>query len=337
MSNDYYNILKVNKNSTVSEIKKSYYNLAKKYHPDKAPPNKKEKYTLKFQKIAEAYETLSDENKRKIYDINYKGKIAENINPYDIFSDIFGKNYTFNLPKKKIEKAKPNIHTVSIDLEDIFKGFTINLKIMRKIIFLRESKTPCSIEELNKSWDECCSCSGIGNILEIKRYNFLSQNLIKCEKCNGLGFVLKNNYHLKENEVTLNIKINPGIGIDSQHVISDFGNCFPGKYPGDIIVIFEINPHSIYKVEGTNLTINKEIFLYDALCGVDFILDHVDGTPLRIKIDDIIKPGGKEVIKGKGIYDKFGKRGDLFINLDIHFPKKIDIEDREILRKILRN
>jgi DnaJ-class molecular chaperone len=331
MSSDYYSILKVNKDASISEIKKSYYNLAKKYHPDKAPPNKKQKYTEKFQKLAEAYETLSDENRRKIYDI----KNGENVYPFDLFSKIFGKNY--NSAKKEIKKVDPIVHKVNVSLEDIFKGFTINLTIVRESIFLKGSETPCSVKELDNSWEECYRCLGRGNILELKRLHIdlISKNVIKCEKCHGYGFILKHNYYLKSNQMVLNIKINPDIGIDYQHLLPGLGNCFPGKYPGDIIVIFEINPHPIYKIEGINLSINKEVSLYDALCGLDFTLNHIDNTALEVKIGDIIKPGKKEIVKGKGIYDKFGKRGDLVINFDIQFPKKLIVDNKEILNKII--
>ena len=139
INSEYYEILGVTKNASKSEIKKKYYKLARKYHPDKAPEDKKEEHNKKFQTISNAYEVLSDEKKRSVYDqfgeegLKMPGHQQNNQN--DIFSQFFGGgnfgggNFSFNTrPDNSQNKSKPVLHNVNISLENVYKGKTIKLR-----------------------------------------------------------------------------------------------------------------------------------------------------------------------------------------------------------------
>jgi len=351
---EYYDTLGVNKDATQGEIKKAYYKLAKKYHPDKAPEEKKQEHNEKFQEIGHAYEILSDVEKRKTYDQFGKEALNGNggggSNPFDIFANIFGQqgfsgfrnfsggtrnNNTFM--KKRVKKSAPIIHRVNITMEDLFKGKTIKLKITKKAIFPKNSSEPCEIDSLVNTWTRCSECEGNGVKLEVRQMapGFISQSQVPCRLCLGTGDVLTGDYELREHEDIVEVKVNRGMDPRSEHVIEGGGNCYPGTHPGDIVIEFYVIPHNVFKLRGDNLVIYKKILLSEALCGVDFLLTELDGTLLRIKTKDIIKPGTIKQIKGKGMYDKFGIRGDLMIEFDIEFPDTLLIHQKKNLKKYL--
>ncbi len=352
---EYYDILGVKRDTSKSQIKKSYYKLAKKYHPDKAPEDKNEEYTKQFQKIGEAYEILSDDDKRKKYDQFGKDAVTGNdnsgMNPFDIFSDLFGqggfggfggsssnnqrRNNSFM--KKREKKSAPVIHQVDIKLEDLFIGKTIKLKITKKTIFQKNSNVPCDIHKLNSTWSTCNVCSGNGIVLEVRQVapGFVAQTQSPCRECLGTGDVLLEDYELREHPEIVNVEVKRGMNPRTEHIIEGGGNCYPGTHPGDIIIAFRVLEHNIFKLRGNNLVTIKRILLSEALCGLMFDIVQLDGTILHIKTKDIIKPGTIKTISDKGMYDKFGIRGNLTIHFEIEFPDTLLIHQKKQIKKYL--
>lgn len=352
---EYYDTLGVNKDANADQIKKAYYKLARKYHPDKAPDEKKEEYTEKFKEIGEAYEVLSDEEKKKTYDQFGKEAVTGNggpsVNPFDIFSNIFGqqgfsgfgnfgggtRNSNNAFMKKRVKKSAPVVHQVNITLEDLFKGKHIKLKITKKTIFARGSDEPCDIDNLTKSWTRCDTCEGNGIRLEVRQVapGFVTQSQIPCRQCLGTGDVLSTDYELKEHQEIIEVEVKRGMDLRTEHVIEGGGNCYPGTHPGDIVIAFRVLPHETFELQGNNLVVYKKILLSEALCGVDFVITELDGNILRIKSKDIIKPGSIKLIRGKGMYDKFGIRGNLMVQFDVEFPDTLLIHQKKNLKKYL--
>ncbi len=336
-SDNYYNVLGVDKSATKSEIKKSYRKLAIKYHPDKS---KAKDATEKFQKIGEAYGVLSDDDKRNLYDkFGKKGLESNggyNSNPFDIFSDIFGKdgfsfggfnkvNVNTQFTRNKTKKSAPVIHQINISLENMFLGKTIKLKITKKVIFKKGSDKPYDKDKLTETWKFCNNCDGMGMKIETRQigHGFITRQQIACRKCLGTGSVLKDGYILDEYEDMLEIKFKRGTDLKTeQTVISGGGNCFPGTLPGDIIILYQLILHPLFKLdnESRDLHIRKKILLSEALCGFKFSFEHLDGTLILIKSKDVISPGTIKIIKNQGMFDKFGTRGSLIVEFDIKFP-----------------
>ena len=361
---EYYDTLGVAKDAPVSKIKKAYYNLAREFHPDKAPEGKKEEYTQKFQKISEAYEVLSDEEKRKTYDQFGKDGLSgggnPNVNPFDIFSQFFGNggggfsfggsnfggssfnNSSFgqsqnnNFMKKRVKKSSPVVHQVNIKLEDLFKGKTIKLKITRKAIFKKGSTEPLK-DNLDKTWVQCDSCHGNGVKMERKQVapGFITQVQTGCNKCLGTGDILTPNYELKDYSGIVEVEVRKGMDIGKEVVIDGAGNCYPGTLPGDIVIVFNVVPHNVFKLEGNDLRIKKKILLSEALCGTSFNIVHLDNKEINIRSKNIIRPGDVKRIKKQGMYDKFQLRGDLIIEFEIEFPESLLIHQKKNLKKYL--
>ena len=351
--NAYYDALGVARDANTSQIKKAYYKLAKKYHPDKAPTDKKDEYTQKFQTIGEAYEILSDEEKRKIYDQYGKEGLMEGgnqgMNPFDIFSNMFGGGFSFNTSgssngrtndsfmRKQVKKSAPVVHQVGISLEDLFNGKSIKLKITKKTIYNSVSDTPYPTDQLESTWNECSHCDGQGVKMEVRQVapGFVTQTSSPCRNCLGTGNLLKDGYILRDHQEIVKIDVKRGMDIRQQHNIAGAGNCYPGTLPGDIVIAFNLLPHSIYTLRGNNLLMTKNILLSEALCGVDFIVTKLDNSQLRIKSKDIITPGMIKIIEKVGMYDKFGLRGDLMIQFHIEFPESLLIHQKKNIKKYL--
>jgi len=344
---DYYETLGVKKDATSTEIKKAYHKLAIKYHPDKAPEDKKEEYTKKFQKIGEAYEVLSDPDKRKMYDETGSTDFKEGINPFDIFAEMFGNSnpgffksgFRMNndhFMKKTEKKSAPVVHQVNLKLEDLFNGKTVKLKITKKAIFSRDSSEPCK-DKLSETWETCKECSGLGSKTITKQLapGFVTQMNVQCEKCLSTGDILKDNYILKDHQEIIEIKIIRGMDIRKEHVIAGAGNCYPGTHPGDIIIAFQLLNHDTFHLNKSDLVMNKKILLSEALCGYEFNIKELDGTLFKIKSKDIVKPGTSKIIPGKGMYINEKDRGNLVINFEIEFPDSLLIHQKKNLKKFL--
>lgn len=346
---EYYETLGVKKDASSTEIKKAYHKLAIKYHPDKAPEDKKEEYTKKFQKIGEAYEVLSDPDKRKIYDETGSTDFQQGgINPFDIFAEMFGNS---NFPnsgfggfrmnnnhfmRKAEKKSAPVVHQVNLKLEDLFNGKTIKLKITKKAIFQRDSSEPCK-DKLSETWETCKECSGMGSKTVTRQLGpgFMTQTNVQCDKCLSTGDVLKDNYTLKDHQEIIEVKIRRGTDIRKEHIISGAGNCYPGTHPGDIIIAFQLLKHDTFNLNKSDLVMNKKILLSEALCGYEFVVKELDNTTFKVKSKDVIKPGMNKIIPGRGMFINEKDRGNLVINFEIEFPDSLLIHQKKNLKKFL--
>jgi len=359
--NEYYETLGVKRDASSAEIKKAYYKLAKQYHPDKVSGDnvaKVDEYTEKFKKISEAYTILSDEEKRKLYDEMGKDGLNETggIDPRDIFSHLFnGGGFSFggfnpfnsanhsnrernnNFMQKQVRKSGPVMHELGIKLEDLFKGRTIKLKITKRVIFDNTTNQKCDIDKLSDTWETCSECNGNGSKIERKQIQpgIIAQMQVPCEKCFSSGSTLKENYRLDDDDEVVTIEIKRGMKPDQPHVIEGAGHCYPGALPGDIVIVFRLQSHPYFNLQESNLIMQKKILLSEALVGTTFTVKELDDNVLYFKTSKIIKPGSIEVVKGKGMPDRYGIRGDLVIQFDVEFPDTLLIHQKKNLKKFL--
>ncbi|KAL2484573.1 DNAJ heat shock family protein [Abeliophyllum distichum] len=301
MGVDYYNILKVSRNATEEDLKKSYKKMAMKWHPDKNAVNTTEA-EAKFKQISEAYDVLSDPKKRQIYDLYGDEVLKSGLYPpnggggrgfkfdsrdaADIFEEFFG---GLNGGKGKggsgrgggkLKKAAPLENKLSCSLEELYKGSKRKMKISRTV--LDDSGNPSTIEEI------------------------------------------------------LAITIKPGWKNGTKITFPEKGNHEPGSTPGDLIFIVDEKPHPIFKRNGNDLVVNQKISLLDALTGKTLNLTMLDGRDLSIQVSDIVKPGHEMVIQNEGmpISKEPGKNGDLRIKFDIKFPSRLSVEQKSDLRRV---
>jgi DnaJ family protein A protein 2 len=351
---DYYTILGVGKEASESDIKKAYYKLARENHPDKVDEKEREEATQKFQKIGEAYEILSDPEKRKIYDMYGKeGLTNTNGNPgqgfQDIFSQFFGGS-SFNFggfqngfqngfsggaqnQNQRERKTKETIFPLNISLKDVFTGLRKKLKVTKKIIINKNTKEKVEVKDYEKTWKNCSKCHGHGVTMERRQIgpNMFTQSQKPCDDCSAKGYILLENYILSEITEIIEVDIPKGIKNNTSIRYENQGNTSPGSFPGDLyIVIHTPEKEKGFLRDNNNLIYKKEISLEDALCGVSFKLTTLDERELTISFDDVITPNEKRVVSKEGL-----NGGNLIIEFQIDFPAKISKSNKEKLRKIL--
>lgn len=340
MKQDYYEILGISKNATTAEIKKAYRQKAVEFHPDKNPGNKAAEE--KFKKAAEAYEVLSNENKKARYD-QYGHAAFENggggggfggggMNMEDIFSqfgDIFGGGFgggSFgggqSRGRARVKGSNLRIR-VKLTLDEIANGVEKKVKVRRKV--MAEGAT----------YKTCNTCNGAGQVMRVTNTILgRMQSASTCPTCHGAGEILdkrpKNadSDGLEFKEETVSIKIPAGVTEGVQLKVNGKGNAAPGNnaIDGDLIVVIEEIPHETLKREGTNLHFDLYINFSEAVLGISKNIDTVTGK-VKIKIEPGTQSGKILRLRGKGLpsIDNYGN-GDLLIHINVWTPQKLSAE-----------
>ena len=358
-----YDVLGVSPDANDHDIKKSYRKLALKFHPDRNPDNKEE-CESKFKEIAAAYDILSDSEKRSNYDKfgldAVKNMGGPNINPFDIFSSMFGNDGSSQssggpnifegmggmggmfgnmFGGKQSVRVKNRLEKVSVSLDDIYNEKSFNVNYKKRCIC-----TGCNGSGgLYKSSVVICnSCEGNGKITKIVQIGpgMISQSTSPCYKCNGIGKIIKpneickmceGNKYIKKN-VSVTIELNRTINSGSKILIENGGDETIGtNLIGNLIFEIIVKDHSIFTREKNNLYMKQQILLSEALCGVELIVKHMDDRNIYVNIDKVISPNMKQKIVGEGM----DPNNDLIIEFEIIFPNKLSQQRKEYLKKLL--
>nr|XP_016490452.1 PREDICTED: dnaJ homolog subfamily B member 1-like [Nicotiana tabacum] len=323
MGVDYYNVLNVGKTATDDDLKKAYRKLAMKWHPDKNPNNKKEA-EAQFKQISEAYEILSDPQKRQVYDqygeeglkdMPSPGSSGNPRNAEDIFAEFFGSS-PFGFGSAGVKSTR-----FSSEGSSLFGGFGGGENIFRtasdgtgatmpKKPPPVESKLPCSLEELYS-----------GSTRKMK----ISRTVVDA---NGLL--------VTETEI-LTINVKPGWKKGTKITFPDKGNEQLNQLPADLVFVIDEKPHDVYKRDGNDLIRNYTVTLAEALGGTTVNLTTLDGRELTIPVNEIVKPGYELVVEKEGmpITKEPGNRGDLKIKFEVKFPTRLTTEQRAALKRAL--
>lgn len=346
---DYYNILGVSKNATQEEIKKAYWNLAKKYHPDKNPGNKEAEE--KFKDINEAYEVLSDPEKRKHYDTmgeaffrpQSEGGFGYTFSGRDFFSDLFGDSFSdifsdfFGFgtkSKNRIQKGEDIQVDLLISFEEAVRGCVKEIEL--------KDEYPCTVcngSGLDRSNQiQCGECKGTG-FKSIRRGNLFIQ--VPCSSCNGLGYTNVKRCSdcqgtgIKFNVSRLTVRIPPGVNTGHRLKVAGKGSAgTSGGKPGDLYIYITVSPHPYYSREGNDLYVTLPLSITEATLGTKVDIPLPDGTKINITVPPLTRSGQKLRVAGKGIKDAFGKQGDLYCVAKIEIPEKLSKEAKELLEKL---
>jgi chaperone protein DnaJ len=344
---DYYKILGVARNASEAEIKKAFHKLAKQLHPDLNPGQEE-----KFKEVSHAYDILSDPQKKEIYD-NFgeeglqggMGNMGGGMGGMSDIFEMFGGGRGQRRPQGP-QKTEMVRQALGVSLEDIYNGGERVVKIERS-----RKCAPCKATGSTKP-DEvktCTKCKGKGIVMGYRQVGpgFVQQVQQHCPDCKGEGKMIDEKYKCKtcsgrrsiqEIKVT-NIYIEKGMKEGQKITLDGEGDEKPGILAGDIQFILQLLPHKLYQRDGNNLVMKKKISLSDALTGLSFRHTTMDNRTLFCTTPKgtVVKPGQILQVSGEGLptWKSPFEKGNLLIQFEIDFPKKIPENITEKLIKIL--
>jgi molecular chaperone DnaJ len=357
MPKDYYQILGVAKGASEDEIKRAYRKLAHQYHPDKTGGDE-----ARFKEINEAYQVLSDKQKRAQYDrfgtadqfgtggqwaggpgawgaggfpggfnVNWEGFDPGQFSNMGDMGDMF-ESFFEGLgmrPKRKTYEHGADLEAQeSISLEEAFRGVVKKLKLRT---FMQCATCKGTGAEAGSGFEKCATCDGRGEVREERRSFFGSfAQVKKCDRCRGTGQVPKRACTVckasgrMENERGINLEILPGIEDNQLIKLKGMGEAGErGTAAGDLYVRVRVARHRVFERRGTDLVVAREITPFDLLRGKKIEVPTIEGGTLALEI-----PAGSDLraplrVKGEGM-PQFGSygRGDLYVNLIVRAPKK---------------
>lgn len=346
---DYYEILEVSKGASKEEIKKAYRKQAIAHHPDKNPDDKASEE--RFKEAAEAYEVLSDDQKRARYDqyghagLGGNGGGGANMNMDDIFShfgDIFGGHFNFGSRQgggRSVSKGANIRIRVKLTLEDIVKGAEKKLKVKKKVSCDKCNGTGA---EDSKSTATCTTCNGLGQVSRIANTPFgQMQTAAVCPTCGGDGKIITKKCTacygegVVDGEEVVEIKIPAGVSEGMQLSVSGKGSAARrGGVNGDLLIFIEEEAHAELERDGTDLMFHLHISIPDAILGNTVEIPTIDAR-VKIKIDPGTEAGKILRLRGKGVPDINGYGvGDLLVQVNIWTPKTVSKEEEKILEKL---
>ena len=367
---DYYEVLGVNKNATDEELKKAYRKLAKKYHPDANPDNKKEA-EAKFKEVNEAYEVLSDSQKRRMYDqfgtadpsqgfggaggpfggqggwnYSYSTSGFDDFGDLgDIFSSFFGGGFggasrarTRQGPTRGADLKA----SVSISFEEAYLGCEKEIIINRN-----ETCTTCNGNGAKPGTkpETCKICNGTGTVRQVQT-TILGQMQTQrpCTNCHGTGKVIKepcescHGKGIQRKQAKIKIKIPAGIDDSQTIVLRNEGEPGQNNGPkGDLYIVVRVKKHSIFTRNGDRVLCDIPITFTQATLGAELEIPMVDGTIEKYKIPEATQTGTKFIIKNKGFKAVNGTyKGDFIFTVQVQVPRRLTKQQRDLLVELAK-
>lgn len=359
MSKDYYSILGIEKSASKDDVKKAFRKLAHKYHPDKAGGDEQ-----KFKEIGEAYAVLSDDKRRAEYDAygttfggngfsaqggptpgwdfsNFAQGFGFGGAPFgqggvefdlgDLFGDFFG--------GRQARRGRD----ISIDIELTFKESIFGAQ--RHVLLMKTSVcTDCDGSGAKKGTKltTCSVCNGAGKVHETRQTMLGAFATTRvCATCHGKGKVPHemcaacHGHGIAKREEEIRIAVPAGIENGEMIRMPGAGEAVTNGAQGDLYIKVHVKPDARFRKEGLNIVMPLSVKLTDTLLGAEYPLETLDG-PLSVKIPQGIKHGERLRIKGRGVPQRGGARGDLYISIDIQVPGKLSRKAKEAA-EILRD
>ncbi|KAJ4953828.1 hypothetical protein NE237_030660 [Protea cynaroides] len=330
----YYEILGVSQSASADELKKAYKKAAIINHPDKGGDPEK------FKELAQAYEVLSDPDKRELYDQYGEDALKEGMgggggshNPFDIFESFFGGGAFGAGGSSRGRRQKQGedvVHTLKVSLEDLYNATSKKLSLSRNVLCPKckgkGSKSGAS--------GRCYGCKGTGMKISTRQIGpgMIQQMQHVCPECRGTGEVISEKdkcTQCKGNKVTqekkvLEVHVEKGMQHGQKIVFQGEADEAPDTITGDIVFMLQQKEHPKFKRKYDDLYVEHTLSLTEALCGFQFALTHLDGRQLLIKSNpgEIIKPGQSKAINDEGMphHGRPFMKGRLYIHFNVEFP-----------------
>ncbi len=350
---DYYEVLGVNRDASSEDIKKAYRRLARQYHPDFNPDNKLAE--RKFKEVKEAYDVLSDPQKRENYDRfghedpmgggfggaqNGFGFDFSGFGVEDIFDSFFGGGFTRRRSSGP-ERGGDLRYNLEMTLEEAFRGGTREITVPRT-----ELCPECggSGSRPGSRPETCTVCGGSGQQQFARNTPFGSfVTRQTCNACGGKGKVVKDpcpscrgqGRVVKERKIE--IKIPPGVDSNSRLRVPGGGDAgLKGGSPGDLYVFISVKPHRSFRREGDDIIYQLSISMIQAALGVELEIPTLDG-PAELRIQEGTQPGTLLRLRGKGMPRlRGGGRGDQRVQIKVVVPKRLGRQQKELLQEMAR-
>ncbi|KAL6202619.1 hypothetical protein ACLB2K_026327 [Fragaria x ananassa] len=355
----YYEVLGVSKTASPDDLKKAYKKAAIKNHPDKGGDPEK------FKELAQAYEVLSDPEKREIYDQYGEDGLKDGgppgHDPFDIFSSFFGGGGSpfGGMPGggssrgRRQRRGEDVVHSLKVSLEDLYLGTSKKLSLSRNVLCSKckgkGSKSGASTK--------CGGCQGTGMKVTIRHLgpSMIQQMQHACNECKGTGETIsdkdrcgqcKGEKVAQEKKV---LEVHVEKGMQNGQKITFPGEAdeavrfpvvlIPDTITGDIVFIIQQKEHPKFKRKGDDLFVEHSLSLMDALCGFQFVLNHLDGRQLLIKSNpgEVVKPDSFKAVNDEGMpmYGRPFMKGKLYIHFSVEFPETLSLEQVKALEAAL--
>ena len=353
---DYYEVLGVSKSADATEIKKAYRKLALKYHPDKNPGDKEAEE--KFKEAAEAYDVLSNEEKKRRYDQfghagvggAGQGGFGGGMSMDDIFSqfgDIFGSFGGFSgfggfgggRSARRVNRGTNLRVKVKMNLQEIATGVEKKIKVKKYVACQHCNGTGAKD---GKSYSTCSTCKGSGQVTRVQNTILgAMQTTSTCPTCEGEGKIINekctfcNGEGVLMSEEVISINIPAGVGEGMQLALSGKGNAARrGGVNGDLIVLIEEEEHPELVRDGNDLLYNVFIGYPEAVLGETVEIPTIEGK-VKVKIEAGTQPGKILRLRGKGLPDVNGYgKGDLLAKVNVWIPKNLSKDEKKLVEKM---
>ncbi|CAL9124391.1 unnamed protein product [Musa acuminata var. zebrina] len=348
-STRYYEILGVSKNASQDDLKKAYRKAAIKNHPDKGGDPEK------FKELAQAYEVLSDPEKREIYDQYGEDALKEGMrggggghNPFDIFESFFGGS-PFGVGGssrgRRQRRGEDAIHPLKVSLEDLYTGISKKLSLSQNVI-CQKCKGKGSKSGASMS---CSGCEGSGMKVTIRQLGpgMIQQMQHPCSECKGTGETInekdwcpqcKGEKVIQEKKV-LEVVVEKGMQNEQKITFPGEADEAPETVTGDIVFVLQQKDHPKFKRKGDDLYYEHTLSLTEALCSFQFVLTHLDNRQLLIKSNpgEVVKPDQFKAINDEGMpmYQRPFMRGKLYIHFTVDFPDLLTLDQCKALEAAL--
>jgi molecular chaperone DnaJ len=356
MKKDYYEMLGVPRNATQDDIKRAFRKLAHKYHPDKTTGDE-----AKFKELNEAYQILSDKQKRAEYDAygstftnargggagfedawraggfgNFAQGGAPDVDFGDLFEGIFGGGMNADMGARTRRGSD-----ISVDIQITFSESIFGTE--RKIVLTKVGLCDTcggSGGKPGTQTKQCEACGGKGRLREEKRSFFGAfASVRECDRCYGKGTVPSepcttcHGHGVMRKAEDISVRIPSGVEGGEMLRLSGRGEAVPGGIPGDLYVKIHVEKDLHFRREGANLVTTLDIKLSDALLGAEYGIKTLDGE-IKIKVPAGVSFGELLRVKGKGVPIDRGARGDLLVKVDIKLPSKISGKTRKLIETL---
>ncbi|RMZ90545.1 hypothetical protein DV736_g2222, partial [Chaetothyriales sp. CBS 134916] len=345
---DLYNILGVSRDASAAEIKKAYHKIALKSHPDKVPEDQRGEAEVQFKAAGQAYEILSDSEKRRLYDAHGMAAFDGSHGPAgaDVMDDFLKMFNMGGVPgmggfggrggRSRVPKRSPDENQrYAVSLEDLYKGKSVKFSSTKNVIC---SKCDGSGGVKDAEPKECSACKGEGvkQVVSQVGPGMLTQRMVTCGACEGTGKVWNPKDKCKkckakrttEEKKQLEVYIPPGAREGDQIRLEGEADQIPGaEQTGDIVLHLVETAHPVFQRTGNDLSAKFDISLAEALTGFNRVaVKHLDGRGIELHLPQhpgqILRPGQVIKIRGEGMpIKKSDAKGDLYLIVDIEFPE----------------